>query len=66
MDSLSPLAGEYHFANGPIERVTLTPGSWLGFYQDLAEAMRGDKAPAVSPRQAREVIALIEQIHAQS
>lgn len=65
-DSLSPLAGEYHFANGPIERVTLMPGSWLGFYQDLAEAMRGDKAPAVSPRQAREVIALIEQIHAQS
>lgn len=65
MESLSPLAGEYRFADGTPERVELAPGSWLGFYEDLAEALRGAKAPAVSPTQAREVVALIEQIHAQ-
>lgn len=65
VDSLSPLAGEYRYANGPTERVELAPGSWLGFYQDLGEALRGNKEPAVLPRQARDVIALIEQIHAQ-
>lgn len=38
-------------------------GSWVAFYANVAAAMRGEEAPAVDPREARDVIAIIERAY---
>ncbi|MBN1499334.1 MAG: Gfo/Idh/MocA family oxidoreductase [Spirochaetes bacterium] len=44
-------------------RIKTVPGNYQLFYDDLADAVRSGKNPAVTPQQARNVIAVIEAAH---
>lgn len=43
------------------ELLDLPAGDWVGFYRQTAAAIRGEGPPPVDPREAREVIAVIER-----
>jgi hypothetical protein len=43
-----------------VGRYPTIPGRWLGFYENLAEAVRGETEIAVKPEQSRDGIRTIE------
>jgi scyllo-inositol 2-dehydrogenase (NADP+) len=48
------------------EQLSLPAGSWVPYYQRLAAAIRGQGPPPVPAREARQVIAMIEDAFAQA
>jgi scyllo-inositol 2-dehydrogenase (NADP+) len=63
LDALPRIPAERRMGEEPPASAALAPGNWVGFYADVAAAMRGERAAPVDPREARDVIAMIAGAH---
>lgn len=52
--------GSLHAADGTVTTIPTSPGRYIAFYESMRDAIRGDGAPPVDPRDSLQVLRILE------